>query len=249
MPAATSVDAMQRAIDGFALDDLAIAVEKDAALAVRESLARTGLVLVGELHGVHENPLVIHALLNTFGANGLALEWPAELAATVDRFVETGTLVDHPFLWGGDGRLTAGHFGLVRERSKTHAMPLTLFDGVVPQDWTWSDRDEAMAARVLAIPPAPGGTLVVAGNAHTSVHDRRLGTPMAAHLAEARPGLRVITIDYTSGTFFNFEERRFAARDRGDRGARLFLDDTGALILRLPDVHAAVVPVKRLAPA
>ena len=82
----------------------------------------------------------------------------------------------------------------------------------------------------------------MAGNAHTSPTDTRLGIPMAARLAGERTGLRVITVDYASGTFFNFGERHFRRRRNGDDAARLYLDDEGELVLRLPRAEAAVVP-------
>jgi erythromycin esterase-like protein len=42
-----------------------------------------------------------------------------------------------------------------------------LFDGAIDAEWDRSDRDEAMAERLLAAAPAQARTLVVAGNAHT----------------------------------------------------------------------------------
>src|SRR5271154_2567412 len=47
---------------------------------------------------------------------GLALEWPAALATPLSGFFADGGVPDHPQLWGGDGRITVGHFALLRER-------------------------------------------------------------------------------------------------------------------------------------
>jgi hypothetical protein len=64
-------------------------------------------------------------------------------------------------------------------------------DGTMSADWNWSQRDEAMAGRILAAPPAATGTLVVAGNAHTRTARTRLGVPLGARLAGQRPGRAV----------------------------------------------------------
>lgn len=242
MPAATTLDAFQQAVEAFAFDDLSLDVEQDAAIAARESITATGLLVLDEVHGVRENASIIRWVMTRFGLGGLALEWPSDLATVVHQFVASGVLADHPFLWMADGRITAGHFALFRNRASDSPISLTLFDGVMQPDSSWSDRDKAMADRVLSALPAPGGTLVVAGNAHTSLTETRQGTPMAARLAAERAGLRVVTIDYASGTFFNFGERRFQHRRNRDEAARLYLDDEGELVLRLPRTEAAIVP-------
>ena len=134
----------------------------------------------------------------------------------VSAFLAGGALADHPALWSGDGRITAGHLAVLRERSAAGPLELTLMDGALPggrggADWSWSRRDEAMADRVLAAAAGPG-TLVVAGNAHTPVHPTELGVPLGAVLAARRPGVREIRIDYRSGRYYNLGPRRFAPR-------------------------------------
>ena len=41
------------------------------------------------------------------------------------------TLADHPMLWPGDGRITAGHLAVLAERAAAGPLELTLFDGIV----------------------------------------------------------------------------------------------------------------------
>ncbi len=69
--------------------------------------------------------------------------------------------------WLGDGRITAGHLAVLRDRAKAGPFGLILFDQIMRSTSTWSERDEAMAGPVLASCEANGTTLVVAGNAHT----------------------------------------------------------------------------------
>jgi len=54
--------------------ELGLVIEPSALAAARRSLEEPGFLLLGEVHGVRENPLVIRALMRAFGLSGLALE-------------------------------------------------------------------------------------------------------------------------------------------------------------------------------
>jgi erythromycin esterase-like protein len=250
MPSVSTFDEFRRAVDEFVIDDLALRIDADAMAAARASLETTGLLLLGEVHGVHQNPLIIRALMLALGLSAVALEWPTELAPTVERFATDGLLCDHPLLWLADGRVTAGHLSALRERAAAGPLTMILVAAMVQpeqlegvgQEWSWSDRDAAMASRLLSTPTPAGGMLVVAGNAHTRTDDTSLGTPLGACLAKQRPGVRAISIDYLSGSYFNFTEQCFADRRRRDQATGLRVDD-GNLVLTLTNADAAVVPV------
>lgn len=132
-------------------------------------------------------------------AAGLALEWPDDLAPAMAAFLAGDTLADHPQLWFGDVRITAGHLAVPAERAGAGPLELTLFDGTMGADWSWSRRDEAMAAHILAGRAGRTRTLVVAGNAHTPISRAELGVPIGAYLAQRGPGVREIHINYCSG--------------------------------------------------
>jgi hypothetical protein len=68
------LDAFHRAIAEFLVTDLDLVIEPPALTAARQSLDSSGLLLLGEIHGVRENPLLIHALMNAFGLTSLVLE-------------------------------------------------------------------------------------------------------------------------------------------------------------------------------
>jgi hypothetical protein len=172
----TTVAELHQAAAGFPVAGLGLVTEPAALAAARRSVAESGLLLLGEVHGVRENPMVIRALMQACALSGLALEWHEDLAPATGTFLVGGRLADHPLLWSGDGRITAGHLALLRERAAAGPLRLTLFDGTMGADWTWSEHDEAMAGRILAAPLADGGTLVVAGNAHTPISRTGLGT-------------------------------------------------------------------------
>lgn len=242
MPCITSLQELHHAAAEFAVTDLSLVIEPSALTAARRSLKESGFLLLGEVHGVRENALVIRSLMQAFGLTGLALEWHEDLAAAAGAFLAGGPLADHPLLWLGDGRITAGHLAVLRERAAAGLLGLTLFDGTIGAGWTWSQRDDAMARRILAAPAAETGTLVVAGNAHTPTTRTRLGVPLGACLAEQRPGLREIRISYGGGSYYNIQPRRFRRRLVPRRRQIRLRQRHGRLVLDLPAAGEAVVP-------
>ena len=224
--------------------DLDIAAEPLALTAARRSLDSSGLLLLGEVHGARENPLLIRAVMQAFGLTSLALEWPEDLAPMIRAYLASRTLADHWSLWGGDGRITAGHLAVLAERAAAGPLELILFDGVIGADWSWSQRDAAMARRILAASSLGVRTLAVAGNAHTPTSPIELGVPMGAGLAEQRPGIREIRISYGGGSFYNGEPRQFARRTDSQGKIRLY-QHHGELLLDLPLATEAIVPPRR----
>ena len=270
------MEALEHAVAQFEVIDVELVIDRPALTAVRRSLDESGLLLLGEMHGVRENPLLVRALMRAFGLNALALEWDDELAPVIDAFVTSGVLEDHPWLWFGDGRITAGHLALLRELAGSGSLDLTLFDGVVSAGASWSARDEMMAGRILAgasaltataAPTATTGTtdttavtaptgttaatgttgiLAVAGNAHTPTKPTSLGIPLGACLSGKRPGVRDIHIRYGSGGYYNNEPRRFSPDSRVRHGPVRLHLDRGRLILDLPEATEATVPQRPL---
>jgi hypothetical protein len=241
MPPVASLPALQAAIAEFAVTDLALVIEPAALAAARRSLDASGLLLLGEVHGVRENPLIIRALLRELGLTTLALEWPDDLAAVIRAFLGGETMADHEALWSGDGRITAGHLAVLAERAAAGPLDLILLDGIMEAGWSWTQRDEAMAGRLLAGAGPAARTLAVAGNAHTPTRRTGLGMPLGAHLARQRPGVREIRISYASGGFYNLGPRQFRPSASPPPHARL-REHSGSLILDLPAATEAVVP-------
>lgn len=242
MPTVATLEEFERAAAGFEVGDTRLLIEPPALTAARRSLDSSGLLLLGEVHGVRENPLVIRALMLALGLSGLALEWPDDLTPVIGSYLAGRPLTDHLTLWFGDGRITTGHLAVLRERAAAGPLDLTLFDGVTGADWSWSQRDQAMAERILAATTTASGTLVVAGNAHTHTTPTSLGVPLGAHLARERPGVQSIRIKYGGGRFYNLEPRRFVPRgDLWRRQIRLH-QQRGHLVLDLPAASEATVP-------
>jgi hypothetical protein len=93
------LDAFHRAVAEFVVIDLDLVIEPRARAAARQSLDSSDLLLLGEIHGVRENPLLIRALMQAFELTSLALEWPEDLTPMIRAFLASGTLPDHPWLW------------------------------------------------------------------------------------------------------------------------------------------------------
>jgi hypothetical protein len=246
VPCVASLEELDRAAAGFAVTDLGLAMEAPALAAARRSLEESGYLLLGEVHGVRENPLVIHSLMQAFGLTGLALESHEDLAPVTGAFMTGGQLAESPLLWFGDGRITAGHLAVLRERAAAGPLTLTLFDATIGAGWSWSEHDEAMASRILAASAPATGTLVVAGNAHTPITCTDLGMPLGAHLARQRPGLREIRISYRGGHYYNIEPRQFRHRAAPRRRQVRLYQQRGSLVLDLPAATEAVVPQRPL---
>lgn len=242
VPSVSTVSDLERAAAAFAVADLGLVIEPAALAAVRRSLDESGLLLLGEVHGVRENPLLIRSLMRAFGLGGLALEWDEGLRPAVSAFLAGERLADHPLLWFGDGRITAGHLAVLRELAAAGPLSLGMFDGTIGADWDWSARDEAMARRILAAPAVEAGTLVVAGNAHTPTARSELGLPLGAHLASQWPGVREIRIKYGGGRFYNNEPRRFHRSAGTWRRPTRLHEEGGSLLLDLATANEAVVP-------
>jgi hypothetical protein len=242
MPCIASLEAFERAAARFEITELELLIEPSAGEAVRRSLDQSGLLLLGEVHGVRENPLIIRALMQAFGFSGLALEWHEDLMGVISAFVAGGMLSDHPLLWLGDGRITAGHLAVLRERARAGQLDLALFDGMAGPDWGWSQRDEAMAGQILAGATAASGTLAVAGNAHTSTSAASWGTPLGACLSRQRPGVLDIRINYGRGGYYNMRPSQiYPSISIWPSQTRLYLQE-GGLILELPAATEAIVP-------
>lgn len=247
MGALSTLDELRQAIDRDSVESLPLRVEPDAEAAVRESLKSSGLLLVGECHGVAENPLIASALLEHFNLRGLALEWEEAMHPGLDAFFcdgELDELARHPLFWCGDGRITAGHLAMLRARAGRKKLELALFSGPSPAGW--SARDAAMASRLL--PQLRASTLLVAGNLHTRLEPIAHGIPLGAHLARERPGLRSIEIRYLGGGYFNLGERAFRGAGAEHPGCRLFLAENGQATLELGRASVADVPYRPSAP-
>ncbi|MFD2348486.1 hypothetical protein ACFSTC_02455 [Nonomuraea ferruginea] len=147
MPGVDTIDGLTRAVADFDTSGFELPMEEAALARARRSLMETGLLLLGEMPGVRENPLVILRLMDALGLGSLALDWHGGLTMELYTYLRHGTPLESAHWWVGDGRVTAGHLAVLRRLSP---ITLTLFDGA-----DRPDRDSAMARRVLDTVAAP----------------------------------------------------------------------------------------------
>jgi hypothetical protein len=89
--------AFERAVADYRLADLA---PPPAVLTLaRDSLERTGLFLLGEVHGVAQTPLAILGLVSRLGVRALAFEWSCDELDCVVKPVLVRGAVDSDALW------------------------------------------------------------------------------------------------------------------------------------------------------
>lgn len=183
------------AVAAFVVEELRMEVDAAAAVRLRAKLEAGGPILVGERHGVEQNPLVAYTLARRFGLRVLCLEWSVDLQRAVDAFAAGGSLAAETFTNSGDGRITAGHFAVVRALRRDGLLDrVVLFD---PSPWpgTWSERDQGMALHLLR-ETRGRPALVMAGSLHTRLRRHRHGEPLGAHVARERPGTIEVRLRY-----------------------------------------------------
>ncbi len=138
MPVISTFTAFRDAVRAGRSEVVDLGCEPDAERMARQTLRESGMLLLGECHGVAENAAIIGALVARLEVDTLALEWPVELGAVVDRFLTHGELADHPLWWLGDGRVTAEHLIALS----------ALADGGVARPGATGDRGDRRRVRV-----------------------------------------------------------------------------------------------------
>jgi hypothetical protein len=188
-------------------------LDAEALAAASATLAATGLLVLGETHGVRETPSVLYALAVELGVRAVAFEWSyEEMHAPLQAIVRDGSY-DFERLWSlppsaeffcGDGRITAGHFALLArlhdEGRLDQAIAFDRLDSEPPADWRSyvRTREPELASRLLAEWDGRSPLLVVTGAFHAQLESAD-GEPMAAYLARRLPGLRPAMLQHEPG--------------------------------------------------
>ena len=230
-----------RAVAGYSLPD--VILDADVVAMARASIADSGLLVVGEQHGIYETPSVLHALAQVLGTRAIAFEWSfEEVDEPLQGFLRAGEF-DFDRLWSlpgsaeffcGDGRFAAGFFRLLqRLRGEGRLDQIIAYDRLDPEPAPvdWRPRDREMASRLLAEWDDRLSLLVLTGAFHAQLEPAESDT-MAAHLARARPGLQAAMLSYTSGQCWWRGEVRDVSPTVPE----------SSITIRLPTATPAVVP-------
>jgi len=220
--------------------------------ALVSELSRAKLFLLGEIHGVKENPDILYTIFKKFGFKQLALEWDKKLQAQIAKFLETGELDFETIKESRDGRITAGHFALfkkLRDEGLLGALVCFDDDALLLSPESWDARDANMAEKIVAN-LTDGATLVVAGDAHTGVApiNFRDGKgehhPMGERVKEQIPEVPSGRIKILTGRIYNNKIREVGGKPEEGKisKARFYKSPEGIYLFELPKAHPAVVP-------
>ena len=241
--------AFVEAIKNIEIGEIDTEFDEKSVESLVSELDEAKLLLLGETHGVKENADIIYTLFKKFGFKKLALEWDEKLRQQADKFLQSGELDFEAIKDSPDGRITAGHFALLKKLKDEGLLEaLVCFDGATPSG-EWDARDENMAKNIIAN-LADGTTLVVAGNLHTQVEpiifDGEIGEhhPMGENVKKQIPNVPSGKIKYLTGQFHNYGTRDFREKPEGAElpKARFYKSDDGIYSFELPEAHIAIVP-------
>ncbi len=237
------------AISTTSIAEIPISFDESAVQRLASNLENSKVLILGEMHGVKENVDVIYTLFKKFGFRQLALEWEPELKEVVEKYLKSGELDFNPMQDSPDGRITAGHFALLKKLSSEGMLEgLVCFDGASAREG-WNARDAAMAKNILTN-LSGGPTLVVAGNLHakteTIIFSDESGErhPMGENVKNEIPDVATGGIEYISGHYHNYGIQNFSelSERENSQEARFFQDESGIYIFEVLEAHPATVP-------
>jgi hypothetical protein len=182
----------ERAVLDYAFDE--VALERGALAAAAHTLRTTGLLVVGEPHGVRQTPAVVYAVARALGIRAIAFEWSHEELADPGRL---WTLPPTAEAFCGDGRVTAGHYALLERMRPDQLIAFDRLDAAPPTSWEEHVRvrEPKLAERLLAEWDRRLPLLVLTGAFHAQLSSPD-GEPMAAFLARELPGLEPAMLAY-----------------------------------------------------
>lgn len=236
-----------KALESITIEEIPAVFDEEASNRLLASLDKTKILIMGEMHGVKENPDIIYTLFKKFGFRQLALEWKSGLGAVAEKYLETEEINFDAIQDSPDGRITAGHFALLKRlRDEGLLEKLICFDG--SGEANWNARDENMAKNVLN-GLSDSATLVVAGNLHAKVEPITFNDepiehhPMGERIKVHIPDVPSGKIEYLSGQYHNYgPEDFFEDSEQEKTGPRFYITEDGLYTFVIPEAHIAIVP-------
>ena len=236
------------AISSISIEEIPTEFNEVSVQNILNNLEQTKIFILGEMHGVKENVDIIYTLFKKFGFRQLALEWKPSLQIVADKFLESGELDFDAIKDSPDGRITAGHFALLR-RLKDEGLleQLVCFDEGSGREG-WNARDLNMAKNIISnLSNSP--TLVMAGNLHTKTEPFNFKNeseemhPMGENVKKEISDLISGEIEYLSGQYHNFGTQEFSIKpDNKSSQARFYQSEQSTYVFEIPEAHVAIVP-------
>lgn len=198
-------------------------IHKETEQFLSELLKTHSTIIIGEVHGVVENPLVLEEIVGLVGpVKFIALELPVSFNPIInnvkqnrDRILSSDEATQ--FLLE-DGRLSNVHLD-VYQRLNDLQIPLVCIDPVMGQ---WDQRDKGMAQNLTDFShqysDQSGVVICMVGNVHSKNEKFLLGykdkdnnvqrspyTPFASYIGKHLS----IELKYSEGNFYNFKKQSF----------------------------------------
>lgn len=218
---------------------------EDAVDSLIDDIVAGNVFTLGEVHGVKENPAIVYTLIKKFKFRQLGLEWDKDLARVVELFQTENVLDYNTIMNSCDGRITAGYFNMLKKiRAEGLVDSVFFFDD---KD-SWNRRDEVMAQEIIGHTSEDLTTIVVAGNAHTSLQDIREGDgtvhpSMVRFLQDKDKKFSGGEVHYLSGQYFNNAAKNIISDvEVVGKKARFYRNESDVYVYELPVAHLATVP-------
>ncbi len=219
--------------------------DPDATNSLIDDIVGGASFVVGEMHGVKENPSIVYTLIKKFGFRQLGIEWDKENQRVVDLFQNEGALDYNTIMNSCDGRITAGYFSMLKKVKDEGLVDSVFF---FDDKDSWNRRDEVMAEEIIGKTANGLPTLIIAGSAHADLRDIREGDgtvhpSMVKFLENKGKAFSLGEIHYLSGKFFNNQLKDFKFVDGAkERKPKFYRNESDVYVYDLPQATQAVVP-------
>jgi hypothetical protein len=150
-----------------------------------------------------------------------------------------------------DGRITAGHFALIKKLREEDLLENIICFDQGSMGLGWDARDDNMAKNILAnLSNLNILTLAVAGNLHTKVEqvmfkgESEAHHPMGERVKEKIPDIATGQIKYLKGKYHNYGVNDFLEleSDKQHVNQGFYLSEDGLYTCVVPEAHFATVP-------
>ncbi len=227
------------------INEIPTSYDQDSVSSLVDDIVSGNVFALGEIHGVKENPAIVYTLLKKFKFRQIGIEWDKNMERVVELFRTENVLDFTSIMNSCDGRITAGYFNMLK-KVKAEGLVDSIF--FFDDKDSWARRDEVMAQEIIGHTAEDIPTIIVAGNAHTSLQDIREGDgtvhpSMVRFLQDKDKRFSMGEIKYLSGKYFNNDEKEInTGIDITDKQASFYRNEEGVYVYELPMANVAQVP-------
>ncbi len=202
-------------------------------------------LLLGEIHGVQENVLLVKEIVNLiserYPIEFVGFEYYNELESLFNKLpITKDKLLSHLLIASmrRDGRFSDTHLDVI-ERLVGEKIPIVCFDPPTLSN-DWNQRDKGMAEIVMEnkkkLGKPNGKAILICGNMHAKTEEFDFNdyhhVPFGSYLKNQLN----VRLNYLSGEFFNFGYKQFDVFE--PHKEQMWQDKKGQWYLDIPQAHA-----------